>query len=109
MATWGCTRCVPRLSLPGEKLCPRRKSFRLNFYIHWIRFKALVGYDFLDSRAERLLARIPRKLAMASKDLFAIYNSHQPTCLRSIPSDFYTIRTHKYLRRKLHDILAQDA
>src|ERR1700678_2255722 len=79
---------------------------RLNLDIRRVCFKALVGHDFLDSRAERLLIRIPGKFAMASNDLFAVYNSNQPTRLSSIPGDSCTICTHDFLRRKLHDILA---
>src|ERR1700729_3164070 len=71
---------------------------RLNIDIRRVCFKALVGHDFLNSGAERRLIRIPGKFAMASNDLFAVYNSNQPIRLSCIPGDFYTIRTHNFLR-----------
>src|ERR1700722_6285218 len=78
---------------------------RLNLDIRRVCFKALVCHDFLNSRAERLLIRIPGKFAMESNNLLAVYNPNQPIPLSSIPGDFHTIRTHNFLRRKLHDIL----
>src|SRR5216683_3202313 len=62
-----------------------------------IRLIALILHGLQRRRAQRLLVRILRQIAIAPNHLFTIHNAHQPLGLARVPGNFHLIRTHSHL------------
>src|SRR6266849_596820 len=62
-----------------------------------IRLIALILHGLQRRRAQRLLVRILRQIAIAPNHLFTVHNAHQPLGLARVPGNFHLIRTHSHL------------